>query len=263
MLRKLFAIFKVYLSECFAYPASSFIWVLADAQAAIILPAVWLAASGPSGSIGGMSHSELVSYYLCSMMVSQFVICHLLWDIAWEIREGQFSTLLTRPISMFSYSVARNLSWRITKSVLFIPLLLLVALLYGGIASSNLKFGWEFWLALIGAHTLSFVAAYCVAMIALWTTEFESVFRMYYIPELFLSGRLLPLATLPDWAQAVASFLPFQLTVSFPVQALMGSLRTEDFVRSYVMQWAWIGAFALLGKVLYSRGLRQYTGFGN
>ena len=38
-LRKLVAIFRIYLRECLAYPAASMLWVLADAQTAMILPA--------------------------------------------------------------------------------------------------------------------------------------------------------------------------------------------------------------------------------
>lgn len=213
--------------------------------------------------IGGMNHQQLVAYYLCSMTISQFVICHLLWDIAWDIREGQFSTLLSRPISTFWYNFARNAAWRITKSLLFLPLLLLVALLYGGIGSMSLEFGWRFWIALGLAHTLSFLAAYSISMIALWTTEFESVFRLYYVPELFLSGRLVPLATLPPWAQSVASWMPFQYTISFPTQTLIGKVSPSEFPHSLAVQLSWIVVFAVLGNILFRRGVMQYTGFGN
>lgn len=257
------AVFQVYVKECFAYPAATIIWMLADAQAAIILPAVWIAASGPGGRIAGLSHQELVTYYLCSMTISQFVICHLLWDIAWDIREGQFSFQLARPLSIFWYSFARNGAWRFTKSVLFMPLLLIVALAYGGVQWGALHFDWRFWTALIGAHTLSFLAAYSIAMLALWTTEFESVFRLYYIPELFLSGRLVPLATLPQWAQNAASCLPFRYTVSFPVDTLTGKMSAEVFSASLGIQVGWIVAAALCASLLFRRGVRQYTGFGN
>jgi ABC-2 type transport system permease protein len=262
-LRVFFAFVRIYLRECFAYPAAAFIWIIADTQAAIILPAVWLAAEAAGGSIPGMAGREIVTYYLISMTIAQFVTCHLMWDIAWDIKEGFFSMFLVRPMSVFSANVARNLAWRLTKILLFVPVWLVVYFAYlRGSGMSPLHFSGEFWIALILGHTLSYVAAYCIALTALWTTEFYSVLRLYYFPETFLSGRLVPLAALPAWAGGIGAFLHFRYTNAFMVEMLMGRLSDEEVRHGLLMQGGWILFFLLLGKVLFARGRRRYTGVG-
>lgn len=261
-IRKLAAIFRIYLRECFAYPAASFVWVLADAQTAMILPAVWIASSGGSDVIAGMHKSELVTYYLASMVLSQFITCHLMWDIAWDIREGDFNGHLLRPIHYFRMNLARNLSWRVTKLVLFLPLGVFVSVVYARLGTAHLYFTPAFFVAVIFAHTLSYVAAFCMAMTALWTTEFISTLRLYYLPEMFLSGRLLPLTALPLWGVVLGKYTHFQYMNFFPVQVLMGRLSPADVGLGLLIQASWILVFVVLAHVLFNRGVKQYAGAG-
>ena len=261
-MRKLRAIFGIYLKECFAYPAAVFIWVIADAQTTLILPAVWLATSGNSQMVAGMPRGDLITYYIASMVLSQFITCHLMWDMAWDIREGDFSAHLLRPVNYFKMNLARNFSWRVNKLVLFIPLLGFAILVYGRQGLSPMHFSWAFLAAVMLAQLLSYVAAFCVAMTALWTTEFMSTFRLYYLPEMFLSGRLIPLSALPLWALAFSKYTHFRYMNYFPVQVLMGKLGSSEVLQGLGLQVGWILVFLVLGQMLFKRGVRRYTGVG-
>lgn len=262
-LRKYRAIFEIYLHECFAYPAASFIWVLADAQTAMILPAVWLACSGASQTVAGMARPELITYYMISMVLTQFITCHLMWDIAWDIREGDFSTHLLRPIHYFKFNLARNLAWRSTKLVLFLPLAGLVYLIYQSVGMSPIHLSGAFFVSVILAQMLSYCAAFCMSMTALWTMEFMSTLRLYYLPEMFLSGRVLPLSALPVWAVGLSTYTHFKYMNYFPVQVVMGKLSRFEIERGLIIRVAWILFFMGLAKVIFNRGVRQYSGFGS
>lgn len=256
--RKIASILSLTIQECFAYPAVTVIWILVDAQAALILPAVWMASDG----IAGYGRNDILIYYLSTAMLSQFIVCHLMWDLAWEIREGQFSSYLVRPFSYFWTSVARNLAWRVSKLVLFVPVLIFAVACYGFPTSANLYLGWELWLAVLLAHILSFALGYSLSMVSLWTTEFMSIFRLYYLPELLLSGRLVPLAAFPAWAQTLADWTPFRYTLYFPAEILMRRLEPSQIATGFGHQLAWIAAFSALGCLLFERGRRMYTGVG-
>jgi len=261
-LAKHWSVFVIYLKECFAYPAATMIWVVADVQAAIILPAVWLAAMESGGQIAGFDGGQIVTYYLVTSALSQFVVCHLLWDIAWDVREGVFSAFIVRPFSFFRQSVSRNMSWRVTKVVLYLPVLILVAWAYGGINVRALDISWTFVVSIVLAHTLSFLCAYCMSLVTLWTTEFFSIFRLYYFPEAFLSGRMLPLDTLPPWARAIADWMPFKYTIAFPMDVLMGRTGPEGIGRGLAIQLVWCIGLYGLGRHLLNRGMRHYAGAG-
>ncbi len=261
--RKLVAIFRIYLRECFSYPAASMLWVLADAQTAMILPAVWLATTAPGGLIAGMTRPELITYYIGSMVLSQFITCHLMWDIAWDIREGEFSGHLLRPIHYFKMNVARNFAWRTAKLVLFIPMGLLVFVIYQSVGMASFHFSFAFVVSVLLAQFLSYAAAFCMALTALWTTEFMSTLRLYYLPEMFLSGRFFPLSALPAWALFISKYTHFRYMIWFPTQMLMGKLSAAEIRDGLIIQALLIVGFLLLGKVIFNQGLKQYSGFGN
>jgi len=262
-MRKLIAIFRIYLRECFAYPAASMLWVLADAQTAMILPAVWLATSEPGGLVAGMARPQLITYYIGSMVLSQFITCHLMWDIAWDIREGEFSGHLLRPIHYFKMNIARNFAWRVAKLVLFIPMGIIVFLIYRSVGMAPFHFSFAFVVSALLAQFLSYAAAFCMALTALWTTEFMSTLRLYYLPEMFLSGRFFPLSALPTWAFVVSKFTHFRYMIWFPTQMLMGQLSSREIREGLLAQALWIIFFLVLGKIIFNRGTRQYSGFGN
>ena len=178
--RKFRAVFLIYWQETLAYKAATIIWVLADTQTALIMPAIWLAAYGGSGRIFGMDPGTLVTYYLTTLLLSQFIVCHLMWDIGFEIREGMFTGQLLRPFSIFWLNAARNTSWRVIKLFLFIPFVILFLIAYGSkLGHTPIHFTPYFFIAVLLAHVLSFVMAYSLSLTALWTTEFMSIFRMY------------------------------------------------------------------------------------
>ncbi len=259
--RKIGAIFGIYLSDCFAYPVASFIWVLADAQTAIILPAVWIATG--DRTVAGMDQTHLVTYYILSMTISQFVTCYLMWDICWDIREGFVTSFLIKPFPFFSFNIGRNFSWRVAKLALFLPIIAVVYYLYlGARPTSPLHFTGEFWASLVLAHTLSFVAGYWVSLIAFWTVEFFSILRLYLLVEMLLSGRLFPPNLMPDWARVLADTLHFRYTNAFPVEVLMGQHNHAEIAKGLWIQGAWCVVFLVLGKVFFVRGVRRYTGVG-
>lgn len=261
--RKLAALFNVYVAECFAYPATSIIWILADTFTAMLLPAVWLAASGPSGEVAGFSGKEMVTYYLVTMTLAQFVTCHMMWDISFDIREGFFSAHIVRPFPYLAQCVARNLAWRVSKLVLFLPIGVIFYLVYLGTSTTSpLTFSWPFVVALIAGHVLSFLAAYSMALIALWTVEYQSILEMYYVPEQILSGRLLPLATLPGWALVVGDVLYFRYTVAFPAEILMGKTDSDFLIRGFALQAIWLVVLSVAAHLTLRAGMKKYTGHG-
>ncbi|HMS54294.1 MAG TPA: ABC-2 family transporter protein [Fimbriimonadaceae bacterium] len=259
MARKLFSIFWIYLKECFAYPAASIIWVVADAQTAMILPAVWMAAGS---SFFGMTGNDIIGYYLVSMTLAQFITCHLMWDIAWDIKEGFFSGQIIRPVPYFGSQAARNLSWRVAKLALFAPVFVAVSLAYGLSSVPSIELNVTFIAATVLAHTLSYMLAFAMAMTAFWTVEFVSILRLYYLPEQFLSGRLVPLQSLPDWAATIANALPFRWTNDFPVRLALGKVSEHEASVGLIIQVFWIVLSAVLCKVLFVRGTRHYSGVG-
>jgi ABC-2 type transport system permease protein len=261
-LRKWRAVFAIYFQEGLAYRASGIIWILTDVTTAVTMPLVWAHAS-KSGAIAGFKTSDFVLYYLCMLLLGSFVTSHIMWDLAMEIKEGQFSTALLRPMSFFQISYIRNLSWRLIRLSLFAPVFVLLVFLYRSLlGEATLNFGPEFWISLVLGHFVSFTVVMAMAMLALYTQEVYSIFELYYIPMLFLSGQLFPISLMPGWAVALAKFFPFYFTTGAPTEILIGRVAGDAAWRTIMIQLVWIAIAYVAGKILWRKGLRHYTGVG-
>ena len=263
-LRKWRAIFAIFIQEGLAYRASGIIWIMTDLVTAVTMPLVWASAGAiANGPIGGYNASQFVMYYLCLLMLGSFITSHIMWDLATEIKEGQFSAMLIRPISFFQYTFFRNLSWRIIRSCLFAPIFVILLWVYRGyLGDAQVFVGWEFWASLVLGHLVSFSFVMMMAMLALMVQEAFSIFELYYVPMLFLSGQLFPISILPGWAQTLAKLFPFYFTTGAPTEILIGRVSGAALMPTLITQVVWIVVCYAVSRVLWRVGLKHYTGVG-
>jgi ABC-2 type transport system permease protein len=263
LLSKVGALLRIYMEDSLAYRASAFIWMLTDVVQCLVMPLVWLSAYNGRAALGGYQPGEMVSYYVVMALVSNFITSHLMWDLAWEIKEGILSQWLLRPVPVFWMLFARNISWRLLRMVLFVPVALLAVLYYGRmVALSPLNLGVWFWVSVLLGHLVSFLMAFALACLAFWLQEAQSVFSLYYAPMLLLSGWVAPIGLMPGWLQGLAFVMPFRYTTAVPVEIAVGKLGGDALWLSLAGQLFWIGMASLLGWFLWRRGIRQYTGVG-
>ena len=258
------AVFSIWFQDGIAYRASGLIWILTDMVTAMTMPLVWArASSSVNGSIAGFTTSDIVLYYLCMLLLSCFITSHIMWEVATEIKEGNFSAALMRPISFHQFTFFRNLSWRIIRMGLFTPIFVLLIFAYRSyIHAPALNLSWEFWLAVVLGHLVSYNFVMMMSMIALFVQEVYSIFELYYVPMLFLSGQLFPVSMLPEWARNLAMLFPFYFTTGAPTEILVGRVVGPDVHRVLATQVIWVLVCYGLSKVLWRKGLRYYTGVG-
>jgi len=260
--RKAKALFDIYFQDGLAYRASGIIWILTDVTTAVTMPLVW-ASAAKSGSIGGYNSSDFILYYLCMLMLGSFVTSHIMWDLAMEIKEGQFSTALLRPVSFYLVSYLRNVSWRCIRVILFFPCFLILLVLYRSLLGhAVLNLGFTFWISLVLGHLVSFTVVMAMAMLALFTQEVFSIFELYYIPMLFLSGQLFPISLLPAWASSLAKLFPFYFTTGAPTEILIGRVTGAAAWQAIGIQCVWVVLAYGVAQVLWRKGLRHYNGVG-
>jgi len=186
-----------------------------------------------------------------------------MWEMSQEIKEGTFTTFLLRPVGFLQFMFVRNLAWRIVRTVLFIPVLFIIIFMYSYWLRDPMIFiTWEAILSLILGHLVSFMFVMFMATLAFYIEEASSVFELYYIPMLFLSGQMFPIALFPEWARTVAHLLPFYYTTGLPTEILLGKVGSDQIWRLIGGQVFWV-IFSYIGfKLSFKRGLKHYTGVG-
>jgi ABC-2 type transport system permease protein len=261
-LRKWRAIFSIYFQEGLAYRSSGIIWVLTDLTTGVTMPLVWANAS-KAGAIAGFNTGDFILYYLCMLLLTGFITCHIMWELAMEIKDGIFSAALIRPISFYQVCFLRNLSWRMIRPVLFLPFFVVLLIAYRPYlqhVTVHLT-PWMFASVVLG-HLLSFCTVMAVAMIALFVQEATSIFEIYYLPALFLSGTLFPVAVLPAWAKILSAAFPFYYMIGAPTEILVGRVSEADAPHVVAIQLCWVMGMYVFGRVMWSVGLKNYSAVG-
>lgn len=261
-LRKWKAVFAIYFQDGLAYRASGIIWIMTDLVTAVTMPLVWASASR-NGPISGYATGDFVLYYLCLLLLQSFVTSHIMWELATEIKEGQFTPLLLRPVSLYQFLFFRNIAWRVIRISLFAPMFLVLLYLYRGyLGDAHVMLHWQFFASLVLGHLVSFTFVVMMSSLALYVQEVYSIFELYYGPMLFMSGTLFPIAVMPPWFRSIVPFFPFYYTTGAPTEILVGRVTGEAATRTLVIQVAWVVICYVLGKVLYRHGLKHYSSVG-
>jgi len=260
--RQFKALFSIYIQDGLAYKASAVIWVMTDVATAATMPMVMMAAT-KGGNIKGFTGSDFVLYYLTMLLVTCFVQCHFMWDVSMEIKEGVFSSQIIRPVNYIYYHAVRNFAWRIFRTAIFSPIFLLILWAYSSwIVSPQIHLTWYSILAILLGHFLSYFFVMAMGMLALFLQETQSLFELYYVPMLFLSGQMFPVAIFPEWVRNLAMFFPFYYTTGVPTEMLIGRIGAAQAPHLLLLQCAWIIGSFVAFKIMFHFGTRHYTGVG-
>ena len=226
---------------------------------------VWRAVCEPGQGVSGYHFSSMVFYFVAVLVVENLASpTEDEWRIAAEIREGQISAILTKPLDYLAYRLTLFCAYRFLYSVVTLPVLVVVL----SMLSSYLQWPEHFltwvWfaLAVCGSALIQFFIAYALAMLAFWILEVSTLIFILYSFEYFLSGHVFPLDLLSPKLQAVLHWLPFPYELFFPVQILLERVSGWAMLEGFLIQLFWVGATFGIAKLLWIRGVRKYQAVG-
>jgi len=229
---------------------------------------LWKAVFADSNNQGfsGYDYHLMMAYFLSLIVLDAFTApVEDDFAIASDIRDGRISQVLLKPINYFSYRVSLFLSSRIIyAAVVSIPvgaMLLFFRHYFDTIPmAKTLPYAL---LAMIGSAFLQFTITYAVAMLAFWLLEIGSVVFIIFSIEFLAGGHVFPLDVLPGPLYAICRWLPFAYEYYFPAGLFLGRIQGDAIWQGFLVQWAWIAFFYLVGQALWRRGLTRYTSVGN
>ncbi len=216
-------------------------------------------------SVGAYSLSEMISYYLLVTVVDALTAVNEDdWQIATDIKEGNISQFLLKPIDYQAYRLCLFFSGRITYLlVATIPLALFV--LYFRSYFVFPPNGWIFICFLIStAFTalIQFFISYMMAMLAFWVLEVSTFIYILFAFEYLASGHLFPLDILPPAVERALFFTPFPYQLYFPISIYLGKTTGPDLLRGLVVQGSWVLLAFGLARFAWRRGVKKYSAVG-
>ncbi len=259
--RKLGALLRLGFAEATAYRASLLVWVLATSMPLISL-VLWrsLAEDGP---IGGYDQQGFDSYFVAAFLVRQLTSSWVVWDLDRQVRTGELSAMLLRPVHPVVHHVAINLSALPLRSLLAAPVGLGVLLATRGVTLA--EDGALLALAIPAialAWLLNFLTQLAIGCLAFWLTKAAALYDLWLGAYIVLAGYLIPTSLFPAGLAEVARVLPFHAALGFPVELLVGRLSVSEALAGIGLQLAWVVGSGVLAAISWKRGLKAYGAFG-
>jgi ABC-2 type transport system permease protein len=252
------------VQEQFQYRAANYMYMIGMVVEPVIYLVVWsVVAEASGGQVGGYTSGGFAAYFIVWMLVRNMNIVFTPYGWEFRIREGQLSGMLLRPMHPLHYDLAYFAGWKVIAVLLWVPIALVLSLLFRPELSVNLAQAATFLVAIWGAYVIRTLLLFVLGMVTLWTTRVAALFELYFTAELLLSGRLVPMDLMPDWVLRWVDLLPFRSTFGFPIEALVSDLSGRELVRGLVAQLVWIVIGWALAMAVWRRAIRRYAAVGN
>jgi ABC-2 type transport system permease protein len=245
------------------YRVAQYFYMLGMVAEPVIYLVVWTTIARESGgSVQGITAGEFAAYYIVWTLVRNMnvVFGAPFWE--WRIREGRLAAALLRPLHPLHSDVAWFAGSKVVVVALWLPVAAgLIVAFDPTLDPTALEIG-VFAVAIWGAYLIRTMIQSTIGMLCFWTTRGAAVFDLYMTTELLLSGRLVPLPLMPDWAETIAAFLPFQWAFFFPIDSLVGDRSTEWLLGGLGVQLLWIVALLVAFHFAWRAAVKRFAAVG-
>lgn len=220
---------------------------------------------GPQGMVGSYTVAEMISYYLLVTMVDALTaVTEDDWQIAADIKDGNISQFLLKPIDYLVYRLFLFFSTRVAYlAVAVIPLGLFILCLHQYLVWPPDSTALAACLVSIAMTALlQFFTSFAMAMLAFWVLEVSTFIFILFAFEYIASGHLFPLDILPHGLQQVLQLTPFPYQLYFPVSIYMGKVAGTEMARGLIIQATWVFLAYAIARLAWNRGIRHYSAVG-
>ena len=245
------------------YRGEFLIWMLSTVASPVISLLIWRTAL-ESGANLPVDAEYLTTYFVLLGVVSMLTSSWISGFLAQEIREGTLSRWIVRPGSTHLNGIANNLSEKIVKSVVLAPLIAVIWWVFRDavvVPSDPLR--WSlFTLSVVGGAAMIYAMHVMTGALAFWFDDVTGIDRARDMIASVLSGAIVPLVLMPDWARGFVDLQPFRYTLSFPIELVIGDLTRAELVTGMLLQLAYPVLFVAGAMALWRRGMREYAAVG-
>lgn len=213
-----------------------------------------------------LSLHDVIGYFLLVFLARAFSsMPGLTGGIARSVQNGEVKKYLTQPVDMIGCLLVQRVAHKLVYYLVAAAPFALVFFLCRDFFDNGFPGPTQLAgaiAALMGAFLLGFFIEACLGLFSFWFLEVTSLAFVYMLLNFFLSGHMFPLDLLPESIGNFVGLLPFQYLAYFPAMVCLGKIEGADLANGLLVQYLWIFGFIVLSRVLWSRGLVRYGGYG-
>jgi ABC-2 type transport system permease protein len=264
MLRIYKRLWQVNWAEQWQYRANLMMYLLYWLVSPIVYLAVWTTVANSQGSVKGLTANDFVTYYLVLLIVDQLTSDITIHIFAYKIQDGTLSAELLRPIHpILTNTLMNNLAFKALTFIVLIPVWMVLYLLFrpdfSGVTAQSLLLSMP---AILFGFAINFFFGAGITCLAFWTTRVYSLMELWGALRILFSGQFVPLTLMPPLIQTLARYLPFQLTLYFPIELILGRMVPADILRNFALDGIWLIIAAVFFLVVWREGVKRFSAVG-
>ncbi|EHR52416.1 ABC-type uncharacterized transport system, permease component [Saccharomonospora marina XMU15] len=240
--------------------------LVAVLAALLIEPMVYLAVwttVAAQGGVTGMSFGSMAAYYISWMLVRIVVSAFSPASFETRIRRGDFNGHLLRPVHPIHFDLAYFIGLKVPMLVMWLPVAAVLTFVFEPDFTLGAASGPAFLLALCLAYLVRSLYMWILGLVNFWTTRTAALFDLVMFLEVLLSGRLVPMALMPEGVETLARSLPFYWAFGFPIDIASGRRLSGDLLPGLAAQALCVGVLCGLLAVVWRRAVRRYSAIGD
>jgi ABC-2 type transport system permease protein len=255
---------QVNWAEQWQYRANLLMYLLYWLVSPVVYLAVWTTIANSQGSVNGLTAADFTTYYLTLLVVDQLTSDITIHLLAYKIQDGTLSGELLRPVHpILTNTLMNNLAFKALIFAVFIPVWLVLCLLfrpdYSAVTLPNILLAIP---AIALGFGINFFLGAAITSLAFWTTRIYSISEFFFAVSSLLSGQFVPLILMPPLIQQAAQVLPYQFTIYFPIQVILGYVPLDLYLQKLAFGLAWLAALYLLFRWVWRAGLKRFSAVG-
>ena len=251
-------------AEQWQYRANLVMYIFYWLVSPIIYLAVWTSIANANGDVNGLTANDFITYYMILLICDQLTSNIIIHIFAYKVQDGSLSGELIKPIHpMLTNTLVNDIAFKTLNLFILTPIWIVLALLFKpDFASVSMNGILAAIPALLLGYMINFLLSGTITSLAFWTTRVFSLHEFYYALILLFAGQFVPLQLMPQVIQNIAKFLPFQLFMYLPIQAIQGKLSTTEILEGYVTGVIWLVIAWTLFRWVWREGVKRFSAVG-
>lgn len=260
-MKKYWEVFKTEFKVSLTYRMDILVSAAFSAFRIVLIYLLWSAVYSNNQTIEGMNLQDMITYYLIGLIISPVTQGEgLLYDFAWEVRNGQYSKYMVRPMSPLYYFASGSIARQIVPTIIGAITFGIVLVFWGSyFAPISIEGLIACTLTSILAMFMNIIISYIISASAFKFTMIAGFHVTIMIIKTLLSGSLIPLNLL--FGEKAAVFIPFAYTNYFPAMQCMGKTETSIWISTSVLM-AWTLILFLIAKRIEKTAPKYFEGVG-
>lgn len=256
---------KLRVQSKFSYRLHVFIEFFLRLIPIFIVVYVWKRVTQDYGSVGGYDYEDFVAYYVLVSGVEIFGRSGLLWFIDAGVREGKFTDLFVKPVSVRGLLFAEVWAMLANKLISRLPAFLFLVFIIEPVRTNISLVLWHVPIVMLYLCLyyvfIYFWGLFCGQFIFLFK-EMAGISGVYWNVRSVLSGRWIPIDLLPGWISGIMCMTPFANGTFVIVNFIMGRSDLNSLAIGAIKIFVWILIFGVLVKIIWPKIIKNFTGVG-